>query len=135
LAPALLAAAIALAGAALDRAAAESLQDGAARAHRHGGARNVAPASFFPTEVFVGLEQDNVTQLSATLRETRRRVLDGAATRTDLAEVAARLAAARSALHAAEAQYAADRASYLAIVGVSPEEIVRKRGHARGIRR
>jgi len=130
-AAALLAAAMALAGAALDRAAAESLQKPAARAHRNDAVRDPPPAPFFASGAVLDLQRDNVSRLTAAVRDTRSRMAAGEASRTDLAEVQARLAAARSSLLAAQAQYAADKASYLAIIGVPPAEIARKRSPRR----
>jgi hypothetical protein len=124
---------IALAGIPLGCAAADNLP--AARAHRDDAARAVPPAAFFPSSALLELQRDNVKQLTAIRQETRGRVLAGEANRTDLAQVEARLAAARSSLYAAQAQYAADRASYLAIIGVSPAELGHKRAPARATRR
>ena len=126
-----LAAAIVLVGAALDRAGAESARNPGARAHRNDPVRNSPPAPFFASGALLDLQRDNVSQLTAALRETRSRVMAGEASRTDLAEVEARLAAARSSLLAAQAQYAADKASYLAIIGVPPTEVARKRSSHR----
>ena len=134
IAPALLFA-IALAGIPVDRAAADSLHNSAALAHRGDAAGDLPPAAFFPSGALLDIQRDNVSRLTTTLRETRSRVAAGEATRTDLAQVAARLAAARSALLAAQAQYAADRASYLAIIGAPPAEPGRKRTPARAPRR
>jgi outer membrane protein len=50
----------------------------------------------------------------------RARVIAAEANRTDVAQVEARLAAARAALYAAQSQYLTSRASYLAAVGVEP---------------
>lgn len=130
IAPALLIA-IGFAGIPFDRAAAESSHNRAARAHRDDAAHGLPPGAFFPSGALLEIERDNVSQLTAILRETRNRVAAGQASRTDLAEVQARLAAARSSLSAAEAQYAADRASYLAIIGVPPAEPARKRAPRR----
>jgi hypothetical protein len=132
---AFLVATLALAGATWDRAAAESLQNPPARAHRNDAVRDTPPAPFFPTGAVLELQRDNVSRLTANLRETRSRLAAGEASRTDLAEVEARLAAARSSLLAAQAQYSADKASYLAIIGASPAEPARKRPPARALRR
>jgi hypothetical protein len=134
LAPAFLVA-IALAGVPFDRAAGGSLHNPAARAHRHDAARGLPPAAFSPSGALLELQQDNVSQLAAIARETRSRVAAGEVARTDLAQVEARLAAARSALYAAQAQYAADRASYLAIIGAPPAEIARAGVRLRAPRR
>jgi hypothetical protein len=132
IAPSLLVA-IALAGIPLGRAAADGLHHPAVRAHRDDA--GLPRAALFPSGALLDIQRDNVSQLSAIARETRSRVAAGEATRTDLAEVEARLAAARSALYATQAQYAADRASYLAIIGAPPAEIARKRAPARAPRR
>jgi outer membrane efflux protein len=134
IAPAFLVA-LALAGVPLDRATADSLHSPAARAHRDDAVRGLPRAALFPSGALLELQRDNVSQLTATLHETRSRVLAGEVTRADLAEVEARLAAARSSLLAAQAQYAADKASYLAIIGASPAEPARKRAPVRAPRR
>jgi hypothetical protein len=134
-----LVAAIVLAGFALEGAAARSLRGRAACAHRNDVACDFSGAAVFPAGARLELqrdnERDNVSDLNAILRETHRRLLAGEASRTDVAEVEARLAAARSSLYAAQAQYAAARARYLAIIGVSPAEFTRKRIPARAKRR
>jgi hypothetical protein len=130
IAPAFLVA-IALGGVPVGRAAAGGLHHPAVRAHRNDAAAGLPRAALFPSGALLDIQRDNVSQLSAIARETRSRIAAGEATRTDLAEVEARLAAARSSLLAAQAQYAADRASYLAIIGAPPAEPARKRAPRR----
>jgi outer membrane protein TolC len=68
------------------------------------------------------LERQNVKLIADTLREASRQYAAGVITATDVAQVEARLALARSSLAAAEAQYAIARANYLAAIGVEPGE-------------
>jgi len=121
-----------LSGLAFDRAPAGSLQ---ACAVRDDVACEASRAAVVPSGALLALQRDNLKQLTAIRRETRRRLLAGEASSTDMAEVEARLAAARSSLYAAQAQYAAAKARYLAIIGASPAEVARTRTHARANRR
>jgi outer membrane protein len=69
------------------------------------------------------LERQNVKLIADTVREARREYAAGVITATEVAQVEARLALARSSLAAAEAQYDAARANYLAAIGVETGEI------------
>lgn len=64
------------------------------------------------------LARQNVKLIADSAREARREYAAGVITATDIAQVEARLALARSSLAAAEAQYAAARANYLGAIGV-----------------
>jgi outer membrane protein TolC len=68
----------------------------------------------------VALQRQNVDVLKVAQRKLRREVEAGVLNHTDEAQVAAQLAAARSALYAAESQYNASKAAYLAAIGVEP---------------
>jgi outer membrane protein len=71
----------------------------------------------------LGLQQNNVKVLEATLRQTRDRFRVGEVTRTDLAQAESSLAAGRSALHAAESNYIASKSAYLQVIGVEPGKL------------
>jgi outer membrane protein TolC len=59
------------------------------------------------------LRRNNAKVLEAMLRQARDRFIAGEATRTDLAQVESSLAAGRSSMHAAEAQFVASRSRYV----------------------
>jgi outer membrane protein len=68
----------------------------------------------------VQLQRSNVEVLTEQLRQTRDRFNVGEVTRTDVAQAESRLAAARSALLAAEATLNTSRATYRRVIGEDP---------------
>lgn len=72
----------------------------------------------------VALRQNNVRVITQELRAARDRFDVGEVTRTDVALAEARLAAARSALAAAEGQFAQSAEEYRAAVGHKPGRLV-----------
>jgi outer membrane protein TolC len=71
-------------------------------------------------EALVELHRNNLNELKTTLQQTRDRFMAGEATRTDVAQVEASLAAARASFYAAQSQYITSSANYLAAIGVEP---------------
>jgi outer membrane protein len=69
------------------------------------------------------LNRRNVEVLEEQLRQTRDRFTVGEVTRTDVAQAESRLAAARSASLAAEANLVASKAAYRRVVGVEPNHL------------
>jgi outer membrane protein len=66
------------------------------------------------------LQRRNVEVLEEQLRQTRDRFNVGEVTRTDVAQSESRLAAGRSAVLAAQANYTASRATYRQVIGIEP---------------
>ncbi len=66
------------------------------------------------------LQRSNVAVLVEQLRQTRDRFSVGEVTRTDVAQAESRLAAGRSQLATAEANYTNSRAVYRQVIGVEP---------------
>jgi outer membrane protein len=69
------------------------------------------------------LQKSNVNLLNETLRQTNERFKVGDVTRTDVAQAQASLAAARSAMIAAEAQLKLSRAVYQQVIGSPPGKL------------
>jgi outer membrane protein len=74
---------------------------------------------------FVELRRGNVRLITTELRAARERFEVGEVTRTDVSIAEARLAAARSALAAAEGDYNLAREAYKAATGEYPQNLVR----------
>jgi len=70
------------------------------------------------------ISQENVEVLNRQLDESNARFEVGEITRTDVAQSQARRAAAQAALSSAQAQLSISRASYAAIVGQNPTDLV-----------
>ena len=66
------------------------------------------------------LQRRNVEVLQEQLRQTRDRFNVGEVTRTDVAQSESRLAAGRSQVLTAEANYKSSRATYRQVIGVEP---------------
>ena len=66
------------------------------------------------------LQRRNVEVLQEQLRQTRDRFNVGEVTRTDVAQAESRLAAGRSQVLTAEANYTTSRATYRQVIGVEP---------------
>ena len=71
----------------------------------------------------VGIRRNNVDVLSSQLDETSAKFQVGQVTRTDTAQAAAQLAAARALLTSAQAQLQISRAEYAAVVGQNPGDL------------
>jgi outer membrane protein len=69
------------------------------------------------------LQKRNVEVLQEQLRQTRDRFNVGEVTRTDVAQSESRLAAGRSAVLTAEANYKTSRAIYRQVIGVEPHNL------------
>jgi outer membrane protein len=69
------------------------------------------------------LQKSNVEVLQEQLRQTRDRFNVGEVTRTDVAQSESRLAAGRSAVLTAEANYKTSRAIYRQVIGVEPHNL------------
>ena len=69
------------------------------------------------------LQRNNVKVLEAVLRQTRDRFGAGELTRTDLAQSESSLAAGRSSLHAAEANYTTSKSAYVQVIGAEPGKL------------
>ena len=69
------------------------------------------------------LQRRNVEVLQEQLRQTRDRFNVGEVTRTDVAQAESRLAAGRSQVLTAEANYAASQATYRQVIGVDPGKL------------
>ncbi len=74
---------------------------------------------------FVDLRRNNVRLITSELQASRERFEVGEVTRTDVSIAEARLAAARSALAAAEGDYNLAREAYKAATGKYPQDLVR----------
>ena len=68
----------------------------------------------------LNLQRRNVEVLQEQLRQTRDRFNVGEVTRTDVAQAESRLAAGRSQVLTAEANYKASQATYRQVIGVNP---------------
>jgi outer membrane protein len=71
----------------------------------------------------VGIRRNNVDVLSSQLDETNAKFQVGQVTRTDTAQAAAQLAAARALLTSSQAQLQISRAEYAAVVGQNPGDL------------
>ena len=71
-------------------------------------------------QAIVDLNRRNVEVLSDQLRLARDRFVTGEVSRTDVAQAQTRLAAGRTALSNAQANYATSRANYRRVIGVYP---------------
>jgi outer membrane protein len=69
------------------------------------------------------LQRRNVEVLQEQLRQTRDRFNVGEVTRTDVAQAESRLAAGRSQVLTAEANYKASQATYRQVIGVNPGKL------------
>ena len=72
------------------------------------------------------LQRRNVEVLQEQLRQTRDRFNVGEVTRTDVAQSESRLAAGRSPVLTAEANYTTSRAIYRQVIGVEPGKLARR---------
>jgi outer membrane protein len=74
-------------------------------------------------QAVLDLQRRNVEVLTEQLKQTRDRFNVGEVTRTDVAQAESRLAAGRSQLLSAQAQYITSRANYRRVIGVDPGKL------------
>jgi outer membrane protein len=74
-------------------------------------------------QAIVGIRRNNVDVLASQLDETQTKFQVGQVTRTDTAQAAAQLSAARALLTSAQAQLQISRANYTAVVGQNPGDL------------
>jgi outer membrane protein len=74
-------------------------------------------------QAIVGIRRNNVEVLASQLDETQTKFQVGQVTRTDTAQAAAQLAAARALLTSSQAQLQISRANYTAVVGQNPGDL------------
>ena len=71
----------------------------------------------------VQIQRSNVESLKQVLEQTKKRFSKGDVTTTDVSQARAQLAAAESALFAAEANLASSTANYQTIIGIAPQNL------------
>jgi outer membrane protein len=76
------------------------------------------------TQAILDLQRRNVEVLQEQLRQARDRFNVGEVTRTDVAQAESRLAAGRSQVLVAEANYITARANYRRVIGIDPNGLV-----------
>ena len=74
-------------------------------------------------DAILNLQRRNVEVLQEQLRQTRDRFNVGEVTRTDVAQAESRLAAGRSQVLTAEANYKASQATYRQVIGINPGKL------------